>query len=57
MANVTASDATWALRLLGDVAIERQTALAEYDWASAPMESNDENDAYCPIFDLFCDSG
>ena len=57
MANLTAYDATRDLRLLEDAAIERQTTLAEYDRASAPVESDDENDSDCPIFDLFYDSG
>ena len=57
MANLTDYDATRALRLLEDAAIERQTALVEYDRTPAPVESDDENDSDCPIFGLFYDSG
>lgn len=56
MSNISNNNASAALRVLTDTAIERENQLSVFE--NAPdVESDDENDSSLPVFDAFYQSG
>ena len=56
MAILMSNDVSEALRLLIGAAMERRNVLSSYERASAPVESDDENDSSSPVFHSFYNS-